>query len=396
MTSLSAGLGAILMHQVLGFVERLAFGVRQESRLNVFEEVAPAWRVLVLVLVASFSAVVWCFLQSKNRKLISIKKQVEASTALDRRPPFLPHIGHAFLQIFFVGAGGPVGKESAPREFGALTAGRSADFAEISEEDRRLLIISGASAGLAAVYQVPVASVFFAFETLNLKVTVKNALVVLFTTFLAAQCAQVTISTTPLYQLASGQFNWKLSLCYLVMTVFLTLLARLFRSLTKLATSHRIQSTNMLWSLPLISLLVGLTAGFFPQILGNGAVLAQSVFSGISLQLAVTLLILKALATLLTLYAGAYGGTLTPSFSLGATAGLLLGSLSLVLIPQLSLETCMLMGAAVFLTITMRAPFTALFLVLSFTGQHMSLIIPILLVVFIARYTDIFFRKRGT
>lgn len=68
-----------------------------------------------------------------------------------------------------VGAGSPIGKEGAPRELGALGAGRISDRMTLTLKDRRLAIVCGASAGLANfVYQVPIASIFFAFETLGL------------------------------------------------------------------------------------------------------------------------------------------------------------------------------------------------------------------------------------
>lgn len=59
-----------------------------------------------------------------------------------------------------VGAGSPIGKEGAPREFGALGAGRISDRMTLTLTDRKLAIVCGASAGLAAVYQVPIASIF--------------------------------------------------------------------------------------------------------------------------------------------------------------------------------------------------------------------------------------------
>lgn len=53
-----------------------------------------------------------------------------------------------------VGAGSPIGKEGAPRELGVLGAGRISDRMTLTLKDRRLAIVCGASAGLAAVYQV--------------------------------------------------------------------------------------------------------------------------------------------------------------------------------------------------------------------------------------------------
>ena len=60
---------------------------------------------------------------------------------------------------------------------------------------------------------------------------------------------------------------------------------------------------------------------YFPEILGNGGALAQAVFDGMGVWYALACVVIKAVLVLLTLKNGAYGGTLTPSFSIGAVLG---------------------------------------------------------------------------
>lgn len=57
--------------------------------------------------------------------------------------------------------GAPIGKEAAPREIGTLFAGPIGNICILSIKDRIFLLACGAGAGLAAVYQVPLTSVFF-------------------------------------------------------------------------------------------------------------------------------------------------------------------------------------------------------------------------------------------
>ena len=65
-------------------------------------------------------------------------------------------------------------KEGAPREIGALLATPLGRALDLSFQDRMFLIACGAGAGLAAVYQVPLTSVFFIFETLGLAFSIKT------------------------------------------------------------------------------------------------------------------------------------------------------------------------------------------------------------------------------
>ena len=85
----------------------------------------------------------------------------------DRDAQTLIHLTNIFLQVASVGAGSPIGKEGAPRELGALGAGRVSDYLKLTLQDRKLAIALRASAGLAAVYQVPIASIFLPLKRLG-------------------------------------------------------------------------------------------------------------------------------------------------------------------------------------------------------------------------------------
>ena len=168
-----------------------------------------------------------------------------------RSPGYWQHTLHAFLQLIFVGAGAPVGKEGASREIGALTAGRIVTKCSLNLVDRKLMIICGALAGLAGlavVYQVPLASVFFAFETLALGVSLRRISIVATTTYLAAYIAQLTVPTVPLYQVAT--FQRKTSIWQLFAEILLVLLlppfAAWFRKMTKKADRIRIKDKRIL------------------------------------------------------------------------------------------------------------------------------------------------------
>lgn len=123
---------------------------------------------------------------------------------------------------------------------------------------------------------------------------------------------------------------------------------------------------------------------YFPEILGNGGALAQAVFDGLGVWYALASVVIKAVLVLLTLKNGAYGGTLTPSFSIGAVLGFLVAVLCQLVVPELSLTSAMLIGLSIFLAITMNAPLTAVGLVVSFTGQSFTALPILLLAVIVA------------
>jgi H+/Cl- antiporter ClcA len=90
----------------------------------------------------------WWALYRFGSPLVSIRKAVE-----DRNScmPFFTTVGHDLLQIVTVGLGSHLGREVAPREIGAMLAGRLSDRAGLAPEFRRVMVARGAGAGLAAV-----------------------------------------------------------------------------------------------------------------------------------------------------------------------------------------------------------------------------------------------------
>ena len=196
---LVSGLAGIFLHFLLELVEGLAFG-QSEHQSGFLTDGVPPYRIgISLLIVGLASSLVWYFLQRKG-KLLSIKGQMKEE---DARPTFhfWKQLLHSSWQIVAVGAGAPIGKEEAPREIGALLAGRLAKGFDLSLTDRIFLIACGVGAGLAAVYQVPLTSVFFIFETLGIAFSFKRFVLAGVTTYIAAYVAGWVISDHALYKM---------------------------------------------------------------------------------------------------------------------------------------------------------------------------------------------------
>ena len=374
---LVSGFAGIILHDLLEFVEGLVFG-HSEHDSSFLTDGVPPYRIgISLLIVGLTSALVWYFLQRKG-KLLSIKgqmKEEDSRLALH----FWRQLFHSSWQIVAVGGGAPIGKEGAPREIGALLAGRLAKGFGLPLADRIFLIACGAGAGLAAVYQVPLTSVFFIFETLGIAFSLKRFFLAGISTYMAAYTAGWVISDHALYKLPVT--TWSLQVLWLmpILVLVLTPLAYGFARLTKQATAHRIKDKRIFLTLPLAFLFLAGLAQKLPHLLGNGRMVAQEVINGISWKTAFLLFVLKALVVLLTLWAGAYGGTLTPSFALGM-AGAALFTLTFGLE---SSSTILLIGAVCFLTVTLKAPCSATGLVIGFTGQGLDALPYLLLTAFL-------------
>ena len=373
---IGTGLVGIACHYLLEGVQGLAFGQNKGDLLQQFNHAGGFRRFLVLGVTGVLAAGFWYILQ-RRYKILSIRRQIDL--AGDREPAFLAHLLHAGMQVAIVGAGASVGKEGAPREVGALLAGRLGKAFSLAIKERKVLIACGAGAGLAAVYQVPFASSLFVFETLGLAFSWQNFLLVLTSTYLATWVAQPIVGQEAVYHLSAVSWSASSFLQGIVIAFLVTPLALVFSSLTKQASRKRWKDRNILWALPLAFLVLGCLAVFFPIFMGNGQVLAQAMLSSQQIPYLPLVLAVKGLLVYHLLRNGAYGGTLTPSFALGIGSGYLVSLLLTVLGIHVDPALGMLLGATVFLGTTIEAPLTAIALNLGFTGQTWSLTIPLVL-----------------
>jgi CIC family chloride channel protein len=202
------------------------------------------------------------------------------------------------------------------------------------------------------------------------------------TSAIAALVARLVTSAAPLYSVPHLDLSPSLIVWSILAGPVMGFAALGFVVLAKWAGAHRPKGWLILIVMPAVFTLVGVLSIWFPETLGNGRALGQLGFTGTApllVILAVTLI--KTVTTVGTIGAGAAGGTLTPSLALGAGLGAFLGGAWLLIWPGSSISAFAFVAAAAFLAGSMRAPLTALVLVVEFTGQGQAILIPALLAI---------------
>ncbi|MGT2925934.1 chloride channel protein [Streptococcus cuniculipharyngis] len=375
------GLVAIGLHDLLKLIQELVYGYTDGQFLILAKQISPLRRALVLILAGPLVAVCWYFLQ-KKAPLLSIKGQI-AGLSRGTYPRFWQHLGHGLTQILAVGMGVPVGKEVAPRELAALLAGKLSR-ARLSRRDQEVLLAAAAAAGLSAVYQTPIASMFFLFEGMKAPKNWRSLSLGLIMITTATWVANLGIAAKPTYQVT--QLDWAKETWVIAVLLGLLLppLALWFKQGVQRVQASRVKDGKIFLWLTTSMVLVALLALGLPEILGNGRDAVQAAFLGLSWSYALALLVIKTLVVLLALKSGAYGGTLTPGFALGALLGLLLATGLVGFLPDLSLPMASVIGAGTFLSVSMGTPLTAIFLTMTFTGQSYLSLLPLALSVGLA------------
>ena len=349
----AAGAGAAALTEVIHFAEFLAFG-RAKGDFGVTPDQASAFRRFAAVLACgAIASIGWYFLH-KFKPFLSAGEIIEG-----KNPSFASNLAHAFLQVFTVGLGAPIGKEVAPRELGALFASKICAFFALDAA-------CGAAAGLGAVYNVPFAGAIFALEILLKSFDKRAALAAFGVCAVADFTANFSVPREALYVVS----DFKSTPANLALAAFVGIIvgmtAKFYQAGVARAEANRIKDGKILIFLPLAFAVTALAGAFLPEILGNGQAAAQTAFNEqISTLYALGLLTVKGVCVLALLKCGAYGGTLTPSFSLGALLGLCLG-LTAANFAQVNLS------AAAFLAINLDAPFTAFALAAGFCDINLS------------------------
>ena len=370
---------------LLHFIQHVAFGyelhsiVSHESFLEGVSAASPVRRLAALCACAALGGIGWWALYRLGRPLVSIGKAVgENGPGM----PFLSTICHDLLQIITVALGSPLGREVAPREFGAVIATRLSDRAGLDAEKRSTMIACGAGAGLAAVYNVPLGGAMFTLEAL-LGTLGLSALIPAFTTsVIAALVAWIGLGNVTQYSLPHLEISPSLVAWSIVSGPVFGFSAYWFVRTAGAVRARAPRDWRLLvWS-ALVFPAIGLLAIPFPQLLGNGKGLAQAGFdSDLGLALAATLFVLKLLVTLGALRAGAAGGLLTPGLALGGLLGGVLGGLWNHVWPFVPFGAFAVVGSAAFLASSMKMPLTTIVLTLELTRVGHDVLFPIALAV---------------
>src|SRR6516165_2786118 len=360
LTGVAAGLSAMLLGLLLHFIQHVAYGysldavVSPESFLQGVTAAPPIRRVAALTICGPVAGIGWWAVYRFGQPLVSIKAAVGKDVP-GPRMPFLATIAHVLLQIVTVALGSPLGREVAPREISAVLATWLSSRARLTAEERRILIACGAGAGLAAVYNVPLGGAVFILEVL-LGTFAPRALVPAVTTsVVAAMVAWIGLGNVPQYLVPPLEISPSLITWSVVAGPVFGVAAYGFRALTRVATAHAPRAWHRVpWCLA-VFFGIGLLATLFPQLPGNGKGPSQLGFDGeLGVKLAVSLLALKVLAITASIRAGAAGGVLTPSLTVGALLAVVLGHLWNLVFPSIPTAAFASVGAAAFLASSMN------------------------------------------
>ncbi|SCB88153.1 H+/Cl-antiporter ClcA [Snodgrassella sp. R-53583] len=373
-----AGVAGMALIGLLHLIQQVVYGISRVDGItfrNIVEQTSATHRLLALSGCGVIAGTGWFLLHRYASKLVDIKQ------AISNNAPSIPlstTMIHALLQILTVGMGSPLGRETAPREISSAIADYISRRLAISAEERKILLSCSAAAGLAAVFDVPLAGALFALETLLFSFQRNHVIAALICCTTAAWVARLGLGSIPAYQLPAFTLNSSLLIWALLFGPVIVASSWLLqRQLAYCKPANR-SSPRLIFISMAAFILIGAMAMWLPEILGNGKAGNELLFNdSIGWRYALALLIGKWLALLLATRGGAYGGFITPSMMLGGLIALLAATAWNSVLPSVPVVAAVITGATVFLAIQQKMPLTAILFVLEITNIAPDFIMPV-------------------
>jgi CIC family chloride channel protein len=283
-----------------------------------------------------------------------------------------------------IGSGLALGREGPTIQMGAAVGQMVSGWFSCTTRERRTLLAAGAGAGLAAAFNAPLAGLVFVLEEIQ-----RDFSPAVFTaTLIASGVADVTtrllLGQMPVFAVQVGTIP---PLGVLPFAFFLGLVTALLGVafnrclLAGLRLYDGVASSPAWVAGGLAGCAVGVVAIIAPDAVGSGHHLVERLLAGeLPLATIAALLVVRFGLTISSYGCGAPGGIFAPLLVLGAGIGIVVGHLGQAVAPQWVGDAQLLpvVGMAAYFSAIVRAPLTAIVLMVEMTGNY-SLVLPLLL-----------------
>ncbi|MEI9956540.1 MAG: chloride channel protein [Ferruginibacter sp.] len=324
--------------------------------------------------------------------------------AIARKASFIP-LNHTYLHVITssitVGLGGSVGLEAPIVATGAAAGSNLARISDLNYQERTLLIACGAAAGIAAVFNAPIAGVIFAIEILLAETVVSYFIPLIISSVAGVLCSKIILHENFLFNFVLKQtFDYRNVPYYILLGVLAAFVSLYYARVFK-ATEKRLHQFKMNGYLKAIVGGVLLLGIYFvlPPLFGEGygsvKLVASDTFTTFAdntnlfsklgenwgiIAFTALIFLVKPIAAGITIGSGGNGGNFAPSLFTGAYLGFffskLLNNISWIKIPVGNFS---LVGMAGVLSGVMYCPLTAIFLIAEITNGY-ELFIPLMIV----------------
>ncbi|MDG1276226.1 MAG: chloride channel protein [Algoriphagus sp.] len=328
--------------------------------------------------------------------------------------PAVKTYSRVFTSALTVGFGGSVGLEAPMLVTGSAIGSNVGLLVHLNAKKRTLLIGCGAAGAISAIFGAPIGAVIFAIEVILMEISTASFIPLLIASVTGSLTSMVLIGNDPVFTFdLEGTFTAGHMPYYLLLGILCGVISlyfsRVVRTTERLMEGLETQVLRLLYG----GALLGFMVFFFPPIYGEGYDTLNLLINGNSDQLLdkspffsssenpyliiifLSLIILvKPIASALTLSGGGSGGIFAPSLYVGGIVGFVFAYSKNQLgfhIP-LPLAHFTLVAMCGVMAGVQHAPLSAIFLIAEITGGY-ELFVPLMFVSAISYITTTYFEK---
>ena len=395
---------SLLLGQVVGYSRLRAAG---ESVFGTPEE-APAVRLYLLPTVAALGALASGLLTAKLAPETAGGGGDAMIDAFHRNGGYVRRRVASVkiaASILTLGSGGAGGREGPTMQIGAALGSLVASVLRVGRRERRILLVAGVAAGMAAVFRTPLGAALLATEVLYRDDFESDALipallasVVSYSVFVSVYGEATLFAHSPHYPFVPAQLP-----LYVLLAIVVSLVAVAFLKTLRAVRALTSRMPVPAWARPALG---GLLLGSFCApilwlvgsrvgapgrglgLLGGGYGAAQVAITGAdwlghdvrTVELLALLCFAKIVAASLTIGTGGSAGDFAPSLVVGGLAGGAFGQAAALILrdPRIDPGAFALVGMGTFYGGVAHAPVSSLVMVCELAGSY-DLLVPLML-----------------
>lgn len=402
-----AGFAAVLLKETVHFIQHQLISEFSIENGNYYYIGFPLIGILITVAIARY-----LLKERLGHGITQILYDISKNSSLIRRSRMYSRM---VTSAITVGFGGSVGLEAPIVVTGSAIGSNVGRVMHMNYKKRTLLIGCGAAGAISAIFNSPVAGVIFSLEVILADVTIAM--------FIPLLIASVTGALVSLSLLGDDVlFSFKLvdpfkagdTVYYILLGIICGLVSVYFTRMTYKVEAWIIKVKNQFGRAIVGGILLGVIIFLFPPIYGEGYNTIKLLLAGKELEILHTspffgemdqvfllfafifaVILIKPVASALTIGSGGSGGIFAPSLFLGGVTGFLFAAaLNVITWGDVSTSNFTLVGMCGVMSGVLYAPLTAIFLIAEITSGY-ELFVPLMLVSAISFSTSSLFEKHS-